>query len=149
MEIDQTLYVNSGVLALRPNLLTDDLVRSFVAFSDSNPQLIHPDQDFLNYYFKDRIHFLDERFNYQTTIFQYRLVRPLAFYHGKILHYVGQVKPLKGKFSPVLAPGILPFWLHAYETPELGQHLSGTMSYALPLSPTRVGLYPAVWETTD
>ena len=140
--LEPSSYVNSGVLTLRPKLLNEDLLSSFVAFSNSNPGLVHPDQDFLNYHFRGKINALSEKFNFQTGIFEYRLVQPLAFYHGKILHYVGRCKPLNG----TLSPATLPFSSHTYKTPELAKFSRTDMSCVVPFPHhgDRVTLYPAV-----
>ena len=87
----------------------------------SNPHAIHPDQDFLNTYFKGRIHVLNERFNYPVSVYQQSMIQPAAHYWNKILHYSGSIKPLDG----FMATGIIPFWIHAQRVPEAAQALAG------------------------
>ena len=111
--LDADAYVNSGVLVLRPPLLKEDLLEAFSAFSEANPEAIHPDQDFLNAHFQGRIHVLDERFHCHVGVSQESLFRPLRDYGGKILHYSGKIKPLNGD----IAPGLVPFWVHAHRAP--------------------------------
>jgi lipopolysaccharide biosynthesis glycosyltransferase len=121
MGLDPASYVNSGVLALRPKLLTEDLLESFLAFSLSNPNAIHPDQDFLNSHFNGRIHVLNEKFNYPVSVYQQSMIQPLPHYWDKILHYSGSIKPLDG----FIATGIIPFWVHAQRVPEAAGALVG------------------------
>ena len=122
--LDAASYVNTGVLVFRPELLQDDLMQAFVEFSEANPNAIHPDQDFLNLYFQGRLHFLNEKFNYQVSGFQHSMIKPLSHYQGKILHYAGRVKPLDG----CIAPGLMPFWMHAHRVPEITQGLRCTLT---------------------
>lgn len=119
--LDAANYVNAGVLVFRPQLIAQDLLESFIAFSMSHPHAIHPDQDFLNTYFKGRIHVLNERFNYPVSVYQQSMIQPVAHYWNKILHYSGSIKPLDG----FMATGIIPFWIHAQRVPEAAQALAG------------------------
>lgn len=115
MDLDPATYVNSGVLAIRPALISEDLVEAFLAFTRAYPQAAHPDQDFLNRHFKGRIALVDTRFNLQLVGFDKELLRPLTAYRGAILHYSGKIKPLDG----VMSPALVPFWAHAHRTPEI------------------------------
>jgi lipopolysaccharide biosynthesis glycosyltransferase len=119
MSLDPAEYVNSGVLVFRPKLISVDLLEQFSEFSEKNPAAIHPDQDFINSYFMGRIHFLDDRFNFQVALYDRAMLRPLSSYAGKIVHYAGKIKPLDGN----LAPGLLPFFIHAYRVRELSEGL--------------------------
>jgi lipopolysaccharide biosynthesis glycosyltransferase/predicted O-methyltransferase YrrM len=135
--LDPRAYFNSGVLVLRPGLLQQDLLEAFAQFSAANPTSIHPDQDFLNTRFAGQVGVLDERFNFQVGLHEQRLLRPLSEYAGKILHYAGKIKPLQGN----LAPGLLPFWIHAQAVPELTQGLAADpRTYLLPLAENPDGL---------
>jgi lipopolysaccharide biosynthesis glycosyltransferase/predicted O-methyltransferase YrrM len=130
MGLDPATYFNSGVLALRPQLLGGDLLEAFVAFSEANPTAIHPDQDFLNSRFQGRIDLLDEKFNYQLGVHEQSIFKPLTDYRGKILHYAGKIKPLDGS----IAPGLIPFWVHAHAVPEITQGiLYNPTRYLLPV----------------
>lgn len=113
--LDHRAYVNAGVLALRPGLIGADLTAEFAAFIEAHPDVGHLDQDFLNWRFKGRIHLLDERFNYQVGPQGGRMFQPLGAYRGRLLHYVGKVKPVDGP----LAPGVIPFLLHAGQVDEI------------------------------
>lgn len=117
LSLPATEYFNSGVLALRPGLIPEDLPGEFVQFHRRHGATMHPDQDFLNVYFRGAIHALEERFNYQACLFDRRLLQPLASYGGKIVHYTGRTKPLEG----FLATGFLPFWTHAARVPEAAE----------------------------
>lgn len=138
LQLDPARYFNSGVLALRPGLIADDLVQGFIAFSDAHPNAIHPDQDFLNVRFAAAAHLLDPRFNAQLSHYGRALLQPLAHYDRKILHYAGKIKPLDGS----LAPGLIPFWAHAYLVPELtqGRLYASPTRYLLPLEGEEDGL---------
>ena len=121
-------YMNSGVLVLRPPLVREDLLAAFVAFIQTHPSAIHPDQDFLNLHFGSRWAQLAARFNTQLGLFGRSLFQPLSHYQGKILHYAGKLKPLDGN----LAPGMLPFWMYTHATPEAAQ-TDPTMRYLNPI----------------
>jgi len=137
MGLDPANYVNSGVLALRPKLLTGDLLETFLAFSTSTPGAIHPDQDFLNAHFEGRIHFLNEKFNYPVSVYQQSMIQPLPHYRDKILHYSGSIKPLDG----FIATGIIPFWVHAQRVPEAAEALIGKPTkYLFPIEGNREAL---------
>jgi len=107
--IEAGQYVNSGVLAMRPHLMPKNLFSQFLDFMKKVGRCPHPDQDFLNYIFKNKIHYLEARFNFQACPMQGSLLFPLAEYDNKIVHYVGKVKPLHGGLSV----GMLPFWMYA------------------------------------
>lgn len=108
-------YVNTGVLALRPPMIQDDLLDAFVAFEAKFGRTIHPDQDFLNYHFANRIGLLHSRFNSQVGPQAGSLFWSTKAYRHKMLHYVGEVKPMHGR----LAPGTLWFWRYTAFVPEL------------------------------
>jgi lipopolysaccharide biosynthesis glycosyltransferase len=113
--LDPNAYFNSGVLALRPKRLPKDLVQQFIGFVLSGAELIHPDQDFLNCRFAGEVHLLDERFNTLVGFEDQRMIRPVSFYAQRILHYTGGLKPLSGAFCPAFVP----FFAHAFKTPEI------------------------------
>jgi lipopolysaccharide biosynthesis glycosyltransferase len=123
-------YFNSGVLAMRPRLLRPTLLQEFVDFVRVSARLVHPDQDFLNLQFSDVVHLLDERFNAPIGVIDRRAIKPLSFYDGKIIHYVGDMKPLRG----LLSPAFLPFLTHSFLVPEIwsGKFYSPTM-YLFPV----------------
>ena len=115
LNLDPLLYINSGVLLMRPALIEDSLTEAFVSFIQDNPTATHPDQDFLNSYFKDKIGIASERFNYQVNVYEHRFLMPLANYQGKMLHYAGKLKPLDG----LIAPGLIPFWTYTQFVEEI------------------------------
>ena len=101
-------YLNSGVLLMRPKQIQQNLLTKFMEFLKLNPLLSHPDQDFLNFEFKDIWGRLNPRFNYQACALGGSLFEPIKSYHGKVIHYVGKLKPLQG----YMAPGFMPFWMY-------------------------------------
>lgn len=109
INIDTENYFNSGVLLMRPKQIEQNLVKNFIEFLKKNPVLRHPDQDFLNFEFKDVWGRLNPKFNQQACALGRSLFMPIESYHGKVIHYVGKLKPLQG----LLAPGYLPFWMYA------------------------------------
>lgn len=115
--LDATSYFNSGVLVFRPALIEEDLVQACLAYSEAYPAAIHADQDFLNHHFAGRFARLDPRFNHIVGLIDQEMVRPLADFAGKILHFAGQVKPMDGR----IGPGLIPFLAHAYLVPEIIQ----------------------------
>jgi lipopolysaccharide biosynthesis glycosyltransferase len=108
-------YFNSGVLALRPRLLPKDLPQQFAGFLTSGIPRVHPDQDFLNQLYVGQVHLLDERYNTPIGLIDRRTLKPLSWYRGRILHYVGGIKP----FTGVLSPAFVPFLAHSMLTPEI------------------------------
>ena len=102
-------YFNSGVLVMRPKKLRHDLIMQFHAFCKQQKVMSHPDQDFLNIQFKGQWQPLDARFNYQVSVFDRTLFQSVSSYQGKVIHYAGKLKPLRG----MLAPAFLPFWMYA------------------------------------
>jgi lipopolysaccharide biosynthesis glycosyltransferase len=115
--LDPASYFNSGVLVMRPALIEEDLVEACLAYSEAYPSALHADQDFLNHHFAGRYARLDPRFNHQVSLYDQALVRPLAEFKNRIVHYSGQMKPLEGR----IGPGLIPFLVHAYLTPEIIQ----------------------------
>lgn len=109
LNLHPTDYFNSGLLVMRPNKITFNLIEDFIEFLRENPVLGHPDQDFLNVKFKDVWGKLDSRYNHQACVFGGSLFMPLSSYFGKVIHYTGQIKPLKG----YIAPAFIPFWMYA------------------------------------
>ena len=109
INIETKSYFNSGVLLMRPKQIEQNLVTKFIEFLKKNPVLRHPDQDFLNFEFKDVWGRLNPKFNHQACALGRSLFMPIESYHGKVIHYVGKLKPLQG----FLAPGYLPFWMYA------------------------------------
>ena len=109
INIDAASYFNSGVLLMRPKQIEQNLVIKFIEFLKKNPVLRHPDQDFLNFEFKDNWGRLNPKFNHQACALGHSLFKPIESYHGKVIHYVGKLKPLQG----CMAPGYLPFWMYA------------------------------------
>jgi lipopolysaccharide biosynthesis glycosyltransferase len=116
--LDSSTYVNSGVLAFRPKLIKDNLIEKFIDFGNKFGAVSHPDQDFLNQHFKNKISLLPKKYNFQVGVFERSLLQPLAHYDGKVIHYAGKLKPLDG----LLAPGFLPFWRYTALLPELSSH---------------------------
>jgi lipopolysaccharide biosynthesis glycosyltransferase len=112
--LDGSSYFNAGVLAIRPKLIDIDLMAGFVAFSQANEVLLHPDQDYLNTVFAGRTHILPDRFNTQVGLLDRRMIKPLNWYYGRVVHY-GSNKPLQG----VLCPATVPFFAHAMLVPEI------------------------------
>lgn len=113
--LDASHYINSGVLVFRPKLISQNLIAEFISFQAKVGKTIHPDQDFLNVFFKGRIEFLSEQFNHQACLMNNSLFQDLSQYRQKIVHFAGNLKPLNG----TLAPGFLPFWMHAGLVPEV------------------------------
>lgn len=129
MGLDADAYFNSGVLALRPALLPENLLERFITFVADNPTAIHPDQDFLNSHFKNNAYLLEDRFNFQLSLYKQSLLQNLEHYRGKILHYAGKIKPLDG----YLSTGLIPFFVHAHRVPEIsGGLLYSPSRYLLP-----------------
>jgi lipopolysaccharide biosynthesis glycosyltransferase len=108
INISNEKYFNSGVMVLKPKLITDDLYQEFFDFMNLIKVSLHPDQEFLNYKFQNMYHELNEKWNYQVTVYDNRHFQNLNCYTGKIIHYTGKIKPLDG----VLSPGFLIF--HQY-----------------------------------
>lgn len=130
-------YINSGVLVIRPRLITTDAMEAALHFYQQFPDQIHFDQDFINFAFRGRIARLDERFNYQVTIFDRRVFQTFACYSGKILHFCGKTKPLSGHISPAY----LHFWRYTMLTPEIaGFPLQPHFCYLLPLKTDKNGV---------
>jgi lipopolysaccharide biosynthesis glycosyltransferase len=123
-------YFNSGVLVFnlkrhRP----PDLLDEFLAWVGKWGVSAHPDQNFLNARFVSNVDFLDERFNFQVTLYARRLFLQPSEYLNRILHFSGQVKPLDGS----LGPGTLPFFAYAGLVPEIYSVLStGKLRYLFP-----------------
>jgi lipopolysaccharide biosynthesis glycosyltransferase len=113
--LDPVRYVNSGVLMFRPKLIPEDLIEAFSRFNSRFGRSTHPDQDFINFHFQNRIGYLNSRFNFQISSNAGTMFLPLMEYHNKILHYAGTVKPLELR----LAPGLLPFWQYTADIPEI------------------------------
>ncbi len=132
-------YMNSGVLVLHPRLIQEDLLTEFMAFTQLQPDAIHPDQDFLNVHFKGKFTKLPEKFNHQVCLFNRSLFQPLSSYQDKILHYAGKIKPLDGN----LAPGMLPFWMYAHATPAING-LSPKMRYLQPIKAKPDAVYRSI-----
>ena len=109
LNLDASSYFNSGVLLMRPKQMDSNLINIFSVFLKENPALAHPDQDFLNFVFKDVWGKLDAKFNQQACTFDQSLFKPLSSYWGKVIHYAGRVKPLEGH----IAPAFIPFWMYA------------------------------------
>ena len=109
INLDTTNYFNSGVLLMRPKQIENNLITKFMEFIKKNLVLSHPDQDFLNFEFKDVWGRLNPKFNYQTCAIGGGLFKPIESYHGKVIHYVGKLKPLQG----YMAPGYMPFWMYS------------------------------------
>jgi lipopolysaccharide biosynthesis glycosyltransferase len=109
LSLNPSSYFNSGLLVMRPKKIKLNLMDSFIDFLRKNPVLGHPDQDFLNFHFKDAWVQLDSRFNHQACIFERSLFMPLSSYWGKVIHYAGKIKPLEG----YTAPAFIPFWMYA------------------------------------
>lgn len=130
--LDGHSYVNSGVLAFRPRLISGDLMEDFVTFGKMYGAVSHPDQDFLNYRFKSQIHQLPSKFNLQACTYNRSLLQPLAHYEGRIVHYAGKLKPLDG----MLAPGFLPFWRYTFHLPEIARYpgQTGVSRYLYPVA---------------
>jgi lipopolysaccharide biosynthesis glycosyltransferase len=109
LKLDPKSYFNSGVLVIRPQQIDSNLMNGFAAFCKKNPVLSHPDQDFLNFHFKDMWGQLDSKYNHQACVFERSLFMPLSSYQDKVIHYVGKLKPLQG----YMAPAFIPFWMYA------------------------------------
>ena len=101
-------YFNSGVLAMRPKQLPEDLINKFIYFIKNYPIQIHPDQDFLNFEFKNNWGELDRKFNHHACVMNLSLFQPISSYFNKVIHYVGAIKPLQG----YIAPAFVPFWTY-------------------------------------
>lgn len=114
LNLDGARYFNAGVLAIRPKLIDIDLMAGFVEFSQANPELLHPDQDYLNTVFAGRCHFMPDRFNTQVGLLDQRMIQPLNWYYGRIIHF-GNIKPMEGHVSPA----VIPFFAHAMLVPEI------------------------------
>jgi hypothetical protein len=109
LNLDMENYFNSGVLVMQPKKIERNLIASFTLFLKKNPVLSHPDQDFLNFEFKDVWGKLDGKYNHQVCVMERSLFKPIESYQGKVIHYVGKLKPLQGG----TAPGFMPFWMYA------------------------------------
>ena len=109
LSLDASSYFNSGVLVMRPKKMDPNLMDIFISFYKNNPVLGHPDQDFLNFQFKDNWSKLDAKFNHQACAFDRSLFKPISSDWGKVIHYAGKVKPLQG----FIAPAFIPFWMYA------------------------------------
>lgn len=129
LQLDYDHYINSGVLVMRPCLIKEDLLLAFVRFFETNPDSLHPDQDFLNLHFLGRFGDLPSHFNQQVGIFEKTLFWPLSDYSQKIIHFSGKLKPLQGN----LAPGLMVFWMYTQWVPEAAQALA-LMRYIHPMS---------------
>lgn len=118
-------YVNSGVLVLRPSLMSEDLCAELVAFATRHPEALHLDQDLLNELYRGRIAHLPAAFNHQVNLSHGRCFAPLAQLQGQVLHYSGKVKPLSGKFSPA----DVCFWRYTQHIPDIARFVGQPMAY--------------------
>lgn len=88
------IYFNSGVLllnlyALRMNTCIEMIVRTAHELAD---RLTYPDQDLLNYLYKDKIKYCNwEEYNYQ--VHEKKYIEKEMLDKIVILHYAGDIKP--------------------------------------------------------
>lgn len=128
LQLDHAHYINSGVLAIRPLLIHEDLLTAFERFFQQHPDALHPDQDFLNLHFSGRLFELPKHFNQQVCVHEKTLFWPVADYQQNIIHYAGKLKPLQGN----LAPGMMVFWMYTQWVPEAAQS-QAQMRYLHPM----------------
>jgi lipopolysaccharide biosynthesis glycosyltransferase len=123
--IPEMEYFNSGLIGLRPQCIDIDLVDALQNFIEQYPNATHIDQDLLNVTFRNRIHWLPERFNHQVNLSKGRYFENLESFDGKVLHYTGKAKPLSGTFAP---PDIF-FWRYTHEVPHIHQFINAPIRY--------------------
>ena len=98
-------YFNSGVLLFETAKTPSNLLESFADWLRNFPKQVHPDQDFLNTIFTNDWQAIDEKFNFQITVYEQRLFMTPEDYAGRLMHFAGKLKPLGH-----LAPGFLPWY---------------------------------------
>ena len=87
-------YFNSGVMLInckkwREENLSDKLIQNTKLLFNKN-RLMYPDQDVLNYTFKENVFFMENKFNFQSIRgFEKNKTKPV------IVHYSGGKKPWK------------------------------------------------------
>lgn len=118
-------YFNSGVLALQPALIQEDLVAELSAFASRHPHALHLDQDLLNHLFRGRWARMPAQFNTQVNLSFGRCFAALPSLQGKVLHYSGKVKPLAGKFSPA----DICFWRYTQHIADIARFVGQPLSY--------------------
>ena len=123
--LNATHYVNSGVLALRPALMPEDLCAELAGFAARHPDALHLDQDLLNDLYRGRIARMPAEFNFQVNLSHGRCFAPLHTLQGKVLHFSGKVKPLSGKFSPA----DVCFWRYTQHIPDIARFVGQPMAY--------------------
>lgn len=118
--VDQ--YINSGVLVM--NLAAfrrEHIFRRFAEIiSTANPETVAPDQDYLNYLCRGRIHYLPASWNKQP-----KRDNPTPVSQNRLIHYNLFEKPWH--FSGVLYEEV--FWSIARETPYYSQIKDGFDTY--------------------
>jgi lipopolysaccharide biosynthesis glycosyltransferase len=116
--LDSDHYFNSGALLINPSKAPHNLLESFTTWLRGQSSQVHPDQDFLNITFRDRWTEIDEKFNFQVSVYRERFFLEASEYKGKMLHFAGKVKPMGH-----LAPGLLPWYGNLDYFPEIHTYI--------------------------
>ena len=97
-------YFNSGVLVYKnlQQLYQENFTEKIVKIIEDNQSTL-PDQDALNIYFKERITYLSDSWNYQqvipitgTDMYEKELYQEIISCPAKIIHFAGNFKPWDG-----------------------------------------------------
>ena len=123
--LDEKKYFNSGVVVFDLSKINVDEYKKSLSFMMPRKDLLYPDQDFLNAYFKNEVCFLDPKYNFQCNVFVYEkdyanyLTEPVskklksASDSPVVIHYIGDAKPWRKQESLYREN----FWAYARGTP--------------------------------